>query len=50
MVVHALLERPVVALAGLGTIASGAVLYLLVGPRAARAESPSAHAAASLQR
>jgi APA family basic amino acid/polyamine antiporter len=31
MVVHAMLERPVVALAGLGTISSGVVLYLLVG-------------------
>jgi APA family basic amino acid/polyamine antiporter len=31
MILHAFVERPVVALAGLGTIAAGVVLYVLIG-------------------
>lgn len=31
MVLHALVERPVIGLAGLGTLGSGALLYLLLG-------------------
>jgi APA family basic amino acid/polyamine antiporter len=47
MIVHALIERPVVALAGLGTVAAGAVLYLLIGRRA---PDPDASAAVQAER
>lgn len=33
---HSLIQKPVVGLAGLGTIAGGALLYLVLGPQAGR--------------
>jgi APA family basic amino acid/polyamine antiporter len=42
MTVHALFERPVVALAGLGTIAAGVVLYALLGRTALAREREEA--------
>jgi APA family basic amino acid/polyamine antiporter len=46
MILHAFAERPVVALAGLGTVAAGAVLYVLIGrPEPARARAASDEAA-----
>ena len=36
MVIHSLVSRPIVGLFGLGTLLSGGVLYLLLGPQAGR--------------
>jgi APA family basic amino acid/polyamine antiporter len=50
MILHAFAERPIVALAGLGTVAAGAVLYALIGrPTAAAAEVEPTEARSSAE-